>query len=144
MIPAPFVASAETKPRSIRSIRIGPSPVLMTWAPNPQMMPRAPVRADRIAATTALKSAPARMAGNDARSDAIPPPARYGFAKSAAFALLVRDASGYVRTPDRSKSSYGNFTRMRIAHNRGSRLAVRGSRLKDQHCVSVAVEAIPL
>ena len=43
MTPAPLVASAETKPRSIRSISTGDSPVLITCAPMPQMMPRSAV-----------------------------------------------------------------------------------------------------
>jgi hypothetical protein len=55
--------------------------------------------------TTALKSAAARIRGNESRSDRIPPPGGHGVAKSGAFALLFRDASGYVRMPDRSKSS---------------------------------------
>src|SRR6185312_2822665 len=97
--------------------------------PNPQTMPRSFSRAVRIAATTALKSAAARMRGSESRSDRSPPPGRYGDAKSAAFALLFLDASGYVRTPERSKSSYGNFTGLRIAQVRDSRFATRGSRL---------------
>ena len=67
----------------------------MTWAPNPQMMPRPPSRAARIAATTALKSAAARMRGRRVdQPGARRCPALNGVAKSAAFALLLRDASG--------------------------------------------------
>ena len=88
--PAPFVAMADTNPRSIRSMTTGESPVLSTCAPRPQMMPCPPSRAARIAATTALKSAAARMTGRLSISPATPLPALYGLAKSAAFALLWR------------------------------------------------------
>ena len=95
-MPAPLVASAETNPRSIRSISTGDEPGLdhvRAEAPDDAAIVRR-ARA-RIAATTALKSA----AGEDRRQRleqrrARPRPARYGVAKSAAFALLLRDASG--------------------------------------------------
>ena len=72
----------------------GESPVLRTWAPSPQMMPCPPSRAARSAATIALKSAAARMSGRLSISPATPLPALNGVAKSAAFALLLREASG--------------------------------------------------
>ena len=72
--PAPLVASAETNPRSIRSMRIGERPVFKTCAPKPQRMPRSFARARRIAATIALKSAPARIEGIDASSPRRPAP----------------------------------------------------------------------
>src|SRR5438132_13113862 len=105
MTAAPFVAIAETDPRSRRSIRIGDRPVLITCAPRPHTIPRPARCASRIAATTALKSAPASIDGIDPISAPTPPPGRYGDAKSARLALLLREARGYVRTPDRSKSS---------------------------------------
>ena len=119
--PAPFIASAETKPRSIRSIRTGDSPVLSTCAPMPQRRPRSAARAARMAATTALKSAPASIDGSDSTNAATVAAAPAGFAKSAAFALLRRDASGYVRTPARSNSSYSNVTPRSVARNAGAR-----------------------
>ena len=50
MMPAPFIASAETYPRRIRSMSTGETPVLMTWAPMPQIDARAAAarRHDRI------------------------------------------------------------------------------------------------
>ena len=88
MIPAPLVASAETKPRSIRSISTGDSPVLMTCAPIPHTMPRPARRASTMAVTTALKSRAASIDGSESRSPGTPDPARYGLAKSSARALL--------------------------------------------------------
>ncbi len=71
MTAAPLVAMADTKPRSIRSTRIGPSPVLITCAPSPQTTPPPSRAASAIARTTALKSAAARMPGQrfDERAD---------------------------------------------------------------------------
>ena len=73
-------ASADTKPRSMRSMTTGPRPVLMTCAPRPHTMPRSPARASRTAATTALKSA--RIRGSASIQPATPVAGSHGFAKS--------------------------------------------------------------
>jgi hypothetical protein len=93
MTPAPFSASADTKPRSIRSMRIGARPVLMTCPPRPQMIGRPPAWAARIAATIALKSAPPSRSGKVAATSPRAAAAS-GRAKSATRTLLGRDASG--------------------------------------------------
>ncbi len=105
MMPAPFVANADTKPRSARSTRIGARPVFTTCAPKPQMMPPPESRAAAMAAATALKSAAPRMPGRLSTNAATPAPFACGFAKSSTLTLLARDASGYVATSDRSNSS---------------------------------------
>ena len=105
MMPAPLVAKAETNPRSARSTRIGERPVLRTCAPNPQMMPPPERRASTMARTTAFRSAAPRMFGRLSRNADAPLPFTCGFAKSSAFTLLARVASGYVVTSDRSNSS---------------------------------------
>ena len=61
---------------------------LTTCAPRPHITPRPPSRARAIASATALKSAPARIAGSESTQPRIPLPGTYGRAKSAAFALL--------------------------------------------------------
>ena len=66
MTPAPLVAIADTNPRSIRSISIGPEPGLdhvRAEAPDDAAV-AAPARR-RSRATTALKSAAARMSGSE-------------------------------------------------------------------------------
>ncbi len=60
----------------------------------PQTMPPPDSRAASIAATTARKSAAARIDGSDSTSPVTPLPGRYGFAKSSARALLARLLSG--------------------------------------------------
>ncbi len=107
-MPAPFIASAETQPRSMRSISTGDTPVLMTCAPMPHTMPAPRVLAATIASTTRRTSAPPRMAGSASNQALNDEPRGTGVAKSSARALLGRDDKGYVLTPDMSNSSYGN------------------------------------
>jgi hypothetical protein len=77
----------------------------MTCAPSPHTTPLPRFFASTMAATTRRTSRAPRMAGSESNhSRKLPPPAN-GRAKSSARALLLRDASGYVRTPDRSNSS---------------------------------------
>src|SRR5262249_40637086 len=106
MTAAPLVATAETNPRSIKSMRIGPRPVLITCAPMPQAMPLVRFAAT-IARTMALRAAAARMFGSEAMKSPMPD-AIHGRPKSLVRTLLTRDLIGYVLTPDRSNSSYGN------------------------------------
>ena len=61
-------------------------------APMPQIRPWPPSRAARIAATTALRSPPPRIDGSESTSAAASP--LNGVAKSAALALLFREARG--------------------------------------------------
>ena len=64
-MPAPLVAIAETKPRSIRSTSTGDSPVFSTCAPSPQMIALSARFAATIASTTSLKSLAASSDGSD-------------------------------------------------------------------------------
>src|SRR5882672_4149601 len=128
MMPAPFIASAETYPRSIKSISTGETPVLMTCAPMPQTMPPPRVLAATTASTTRRMSAAPRIAGSESNHDLNEAPAENGLAKSSARALLTREASGYVRTPDRSNSSYSNGI----------------GRSEYQHRIAVAVKPVAL
>jgi hypothetical protein len=105
MMPAPFIATADTYPRRMRSISTGDRPVLITWAPSPQTMPASARRASRIAAATAATSRAPSMRGSDANQSAKLPPGACGRAKSSARTLLRREARGYVRTADKSNSS---------------------------------------
>src|SRR5678815_1279480 len=116
----------------------GDSPVLSTCAPMPQIKPCPPSRAARIAAATAFRSAPPRMDGSDLTSRA-PAASLNGVAKSAAFTLLFREASGYVLTADRSNSSYGNFTPglyLGDSTHRPSSIAHRPSAIAHRHRTS--------
>src|ERR1700729_1428902 len=90
----------------MRSIRTGDTPVLMTCAPIPQTTPALRVLAATMAATTRRRSAAPRIAGSDSNHVLNDAPRSTGVAKSVACALLFLDASGYVRIPERSKSSY--------------------------------------
>src|SRR5581483_2908086 len=128
MTAAPFVAIAETKPRSIRSIRTGATPVLITCAPRPQTIPP-PVRfASTMAPATALRSAAARMFGSDSMNAPADPFTGSGRPKSSVRALLGRDLSGYVLIPERSNSSYENFIEINLLFS------------EDQHGIAVTVE----
>src|SRR4029453_2286704 len=141
MIPAPLVAIADTNPRSIRSMRTGDSPVLRTWAPSPQTIARSSRRARTTAATTCLKSAPASSAGKFSTKLVTPVPGLWGLANCATDTLLWRDASGYVRTPDRSNTSYGSLIAIRYSLF-ARPVPVRV--LNDQHRVTVTIEPIAI
>ena len=91
---APFIASADTKPRSIRSIRTGDTPVLITCAPMPQMIPASRFFAAVTASTTRRASAAPRMFESESSHVLNDAPRATGLAKSSARALLLRDASG--------------------------------------------------
>ena len=54
MAAAPFMTTAVTNPRSIRSINTGLSPTLMTWPPSPHRTGFPFFRALRIARTAAV------------------------------------------------------------------------------------------
>src|SRR4051812_32035259 len=143
MIDAPLVAMAETKPRSMRSISTGPSPVLITCAPNPHTTPPSARFASPIAATIALKSAAASMEGSESRKPPIDAPGVAGRAKSATRALLARDFNGYVLTSDRSNSSYVKITNS-PTHQFTNSPIHQFTNLRYQHRVAVAVEPVPL
>src|ERR1044071_6455385 len=72
------------------------------------MMPAPRVFAVTIASTTRRTSAAPRMAGSESNHALNDESRATGFAKSSTRALLWRDDNGYVLTPDRSNSSYGN------------------------------------
>jgi hypothetical protein len=57
MMPAPFIASAETNHAPSDQSRTGDRPVLMTWAPIPQTTPALRFFAATIAAAAAIRSA---------------------------------------------------------------------------------------
>ena len=94
MTPAPFNASAETRPRSIRSISTGDRPALMTCAPRPHTIGAPAARAATIASTTAVNSAAASSFGSRATNVSTLAPGTCGAAKSSRRTLLGRDASG--------------------------------------------------
>ena len=94
MTPAPFSASAETRPRSIKSMSTGDSPALMTCAPSPHTIGAPAACAAAIASTTAVNSPAASSFGRRATNSATLPPAACGAAKSSRRTLLGRDASG--------------------------------------------------
>ncbi|MNC85728.1 hypothetical protein D3C83_13400 [compost metagenome] len=94
MMPAPFIASADTKPRSIRSMITGETPVLITCAPMPQTMPALAARARTMASTTRLTSRAPSSAGSASNQAWNVAPRPAGRPKSATRALLARDASG--------------------------------------------------
>src|SRR5829696_3162567 len=110
----------------MRSIRSGETPVLMTCAPMPHMMPPPRFFAATMALTTRRTSAAPSIPGSESSQVLNDAPRAIGLAKSSACALLRLDANGYVRTPDRSNSSYGNAI----------------GRSDYQHRVAVAVEPI--
>ena len=126
----------------------GPEPGLddvRAEAPDDARAVRAAPR--RSARTTARKSAAASMSRQRRRSSpATPLPGINGRAKSSARALLARDASGYVRTSERSNSSYG----MRGGYRKvGTTVSpVPGSRRvqpsQNEHGVAVAVEPVAI
>ena len=64
---APLSATAVTNPRSTRSIRMGDSPTLMTWAPMPKRTGFPFQRASRIARATAWRLWTARWFGSVSR-----------------------------------------------------------------------------
>ena len=66
-IPAPFMATAVTMPRSIRSVMIGASPTLITWAPTPTMTGRRFRCAFTMAWVTARNALTAKMSGGGNR-----------------------------------------------------------------------------
>src|SRR6185436_18783181 len=110
--------------------------------PRPHSTPPSFLLASTIAPTTALKCAAARMFGMVSRSRPTVAPRSTGCAKSSARALLARDFSGYVRTPDRSNSSYENgiALALRLRPTSGRACVIF---LHDQHRIAVAVKPIP-
>jgi len=92
--PAPFVAIAVTKPRSMRSITTGARPTLITWAPRPQITGRRRARARRTSSRSAGSASPARIRGSPSRNAVKGAPRRCGRAKAARSTLLFREASG--------------------------------------------------
>ena len=82
-MPAPLVAIADTKPRSIRSTSTGDRPVFSTCAPSPQMIALPSRFAATIAATTSLKSCAASSPGSDFSNPSTPEPSLYGVANCA-------------------------------------------------------------
>src|SRR3954469_7131191 len=138
MTAAPLVASADTNPRSIKSISTGPRPVLITCAPSPHTTPDPFRLASTIAPTPAFRSAAASMLGSESSNCRTVTPPVTGRAKSSALALLLRDFSGYVRTPVRSNSSYGNG----ITLESGYRLSIPTS--ENEHRVPITIEPVAL
>ncbi len=63
IIPAPFMATAVTIPRSIKFVTIGARPTLMTWAPMPTITGRPFRCAVAIALATARSVLTPRMSG---------------------------------------------------------------------------------
>ena len=66
----------------------------MTCAPRPHSTPPPLRLASAIAAMIALRSAAARMFGSESMKEAMLAVASHGLPKSAACALLARDANG--------------------------------------------------
>ena len=93
MTPAPLSATADTKPRRISSIKTGDTPVLMTWAPRPQMMPPSRARASTTACTARFRSLAPRIAGSESNQPLKLEPRSTGRAKSSIRALLALDAN---------------------------------------------------
>ena len=119
----------------------------MTCAPMPQTMPRSLARAARNAATTALKSAAARMSGSESTN------ARDGRARSTAASRNPRrspcscamraDTSARPRDRTlRTETSRADYTpRIRAPWHRPHAASPRAH--SDQHRVAVAVEPVP-
>src|SRR5262245_26912084 len=99
----------------------------MTWAPIPQTTPALRFFAVTIAAAARRMSAAPSIAGSESSHVLKDAPRGTERAKSSAFALLLREFSGYVRMPVTSNSSYRKGI---------------GARSEYQHCVSVAVKAV--
>ena len=95
---APFIAIPEINPRSIRPIRTGPRPTLMTWPPMPHRIVLLPFLERCKAASKSRRFSAAKKLGSESRNPAKEVFEAAGFAKSAMLTLLLREESGYVRT----------------------------------------------